>query len=397
VATPIAPVPVDEEETTSAPAVGRRRSRPKRLSEMFGRRIDAPIVGAAAETPSPWRWPKRPVIVALAIAAVGVTGWFTLPVLRGGSDSQSPRDDTNTAAPLQTAAPIVADPVIVDSTPASTVADDPAPIIESQPQRTQPPPTRVAPPVTAPAAVTELPPARVQPEPEPVPADTTPTPVPTRGRLEGTVRDARSDQPVAGAVVRIDSLRVSDTTDGGGAFSFVDLEPDTFTISVTGDGLLSTTEAVDVTVGETAHVTIGLRSPPTALAPDTVLGAGKWAEASWEEAESRLGRPIPVIEGMWIESFAQPSSGTRPRVRVAHLAESGERIILVVTRSGPAARPPNPRLTALRVMPASEAFPETTGTASYGGLVVTATATLSADELKSLLVGLAELIGEEGG
>jgi hypothetical protein len=100
---------------------------------------------------------------------------------------------------------------------------------------------------------------------------------------------------------------------------------------------------------------------------------------------------------MWIESFAQPSSGTRPRVRVAHLAESGERIILVVTRSGPAARPPNPRLTALRVMPASEAFPETTGTASYGGLVVTATATLSADELKSLLVGLAELIGEDGG
>ncbi len=391
----VAQLPEAEEETTGLPAAGRRRSSPKRLSELLGRkRIDAPIAGTATETQAPPpRWPTRTAIAALTIGAVGATGWIALRVLQGGSDSPEVLGGSAAVALLPTATPVNVDSVAIDSASVATlaVAEDTTPVFEA------PPPTRsVTPPAVAAPVAVEQPPARVEPQPEPVAVDTAPTPLPTHGHIAGTVRRAESDQPVVGAVVSIDSLGRSATTDAGGAFSFTDLEPGTVGIAVTGSGLLATTEAIDVTVGETVEVTIALRGPPTALSPDTVLAGEQWSESSLEDAESRLGRPIPVIEGLWIESFAEPSSGTRPRVRVAQLTETGERIVLVVARSGPAVRPPNPRLTALRVMPASAAFPVTTGSASYGGLMVSATTSLPADELKSLLVGLAELMDEEG-
>jgi hypothetical protein len=48
-------------------------------------------------------------------------------------------------------------------------------------------------------------------------------------------------------------------------------------------------------------------------------------------------------------------------------------------------------VTALRVIPASEAYPLTTGTVSFGSLLVTAKTSLAGDALRALLAKLAAL------
>src|ERR1700742_1512809 len=60
----------------------------------------------------------------------------------------------------------------------------------------------------------------------------------TTGGLSGTVVDAGSGAPVAGARVQISSpsQTASGTTDAGGHFAFSTLPPDTYSVSVTKTG-----------------------------------------------------------------------------------------------------------------------------------------------------------------
>jgi hypothetical protein len=136
-----------------------------------------------------------------------------------------------------------------------------------------------------------------------------------------------------------------------------------------------------------------LREPPAAAEPDEEMGGDQWALSDAAEAKAILGVPVPVISDLWIESIARPATGTRPRIRVAQLTDSGERISLVVSRSGPANRASIPRVTALRIIPPTEAYPITTGTASFGTLLVTAKSTLAAESLRALLQQLVEADG----
>jgi len=53
--------------------------------------------------------------------------------------------------------------------------------------------------------------------------------------------------------------------------------------------------------------------------------------------------------------------------------------------SGPAV------VTALRIMPASEAYPYSTGSASFGNILVTVKTSLTADALRPLLGRLSEI------
>jgi hypothetical protein len=80
-------------------------------------------------------------------------------------------------------------------------------------------------------------------------------------------------------------------------------------------------------------------------------------------------------------------------VRVAQLTPAGERIVLTETRAGAAVRGgPGPAVvTALRVMPPSEAYPFSTGTVSLGNVLITVKSGLAADTLKSLLGKLADV------
>ena len=103
-----------------------------------------------------------------------------------------------------------------------------------------------------------------------------------------------------------------------------------------------------------------------------------------------IGGPIGVIEGLTVESVARSTSGARARVRVVQLTEAGERIVLTETRSG-AAVTGAARVTAVRVMPPSEAYPLSTGTASLGNLLITVKSSLAADALRALLERLGEV------
>jgi hypothetical protein len=101
---------------------------------------------------------------------------------------------------------------------------------------------------------------------------------------------------------------------------------------------------------------------------------------------------LPGIQGLPVETVARSTSGSRPRVRVTQLAPSGERIVLTITRASAAATGPGSAvITALRVMPPSEAYPMSTGTVSMGNLLITARSTLAADALRAHLERLGHL------
>jgi hypothetical protein len=185
-------------------------------------------------------------------------------------------------------------------------------------------------------------------------------------------------------------LDLSTTTDATGSFSFDGVPAGSLSVAVELDGYMPEVETIVAEAGENIVLDLELRSPPNALEPDEELDGGQWAITDRAEAEIVLGSSVAIIAGLWIESIARPATGTRPRVRVAQLTESGERITLVESRSGPANVAAIPRVTALRIIPPTEAYPITTGTASFGNLLVTAKATLPADSLRSLLRRLSE-------
>jgi hypothetical protein len=182
-------------------------------------------------------------------------------------------------------------------------------------------------------------------------------------------------------------------TDASGAFSFTGVPAGTLSVVFTLDGFLPGSHGVVAAAGDTISLDLELRLPPSAVEPDVELDGDQWAISNREEAEIFLGRPVVIIEGLWVESIAIPATGARPRVRVAQLDDSGERITMVMSRSGPANVTALPRVRALHIVPPSEAYPITTGTASFGGLMVTAKSSLPAESLRALLRRLVEANG----
>jgi hypothetical protein len=67
-------------------------------------------------------------------------------------------------------------------------------------------------------------------------------------------------------------------------------------------------------------------------------------------------------------------------------------IVLTETRSGTPTRAPGPAVVnAVRVMPASKAYPFATGTVSLGNLLVTAKTSIAAEALRPLLERMGEI------
>jgi hypothetical protein len=126
--------------------------------------------------------------------------------------------------------------------------------------------------------------------------------------------------------------------------------------------------------------------------PDRELAGGGWASVDRAEAATIMGGTFGAIQGLPIESITRSLTGSRPRVRVVQLTAAGERIVLTETRSGQASRTPGPAaVTAVRVMPPSEAYPFSTGTVSLGNLLVTAKTSIAAETLRPLLERLGEI------
>ena len=235
-----------------------------------------------------------------------------------------------------------------------------------------------------------------------------PAPAPTVGIIRGVVHDAAGGT-VAGARVSVRGTALAAVADGSGAFEIRDVPDGQVALQVSADGYVAGSAQVRATAGAAVASDLTLARVPvkpaagpapvvtaTASEPDRELAAGGWAPIDRAEATSLLGGTLGAIQGLSIESLSKSTAGSRTRVRLAQVTQSGERIVLTETRAGAAVRGTSGPavVTALRVMPASEAYPWSTGTASFGNILVTVKTTLSADVLRPLLQKLGEVPGE---
>jgi len=99
----------------------------------------------------------------------------------------------------------------------------------------------------------------------------------TTGGLSGSVIDADSSAPVAGAQVTVNSpsQTTTATTDGSGRFTFLTLAPDTYTITVSKSGYQNATEPGQIVFADTVQVlAIRLSKALKTIARVAATGAG---------------------------------------------------------------------------------------------------------------------------
>ena len=413
-----APAPV---ETTAAPPVAKPASG-LQPSESNGRSAAASPVAArpagsekrAGQTVVLRLPPLRTLGVAAGIAGVALIGYIAGQLGGDGRSGQvaettaanalpataaaqtAPRTrtpavgpaGTSGAAPVQaapgTAAPTqqraLSQPATVTGAQPPRPAAEPRPVPREEAQRAAPVPvTAAAQPPAAPAAA-----PRVETPP--------PQPAPTVGIIRGVVRDA-SGRTLAGARVSLRGTTLSAVADGSGAYEIQNVPDGPVVVQAAAEGYVAGNADVRARAGATVAADLSLSRAPTAAEPDRDLAAGGWAAVDRAEATSTLGGTLGAIEGLSIESITKSTAGTRPRVRVVQLTQAGERIVLTETRAGAAVRGgAGPAVvTALRVMPPSEAYPFSTGTASLGNLLITVRSSLAADALRGLLERLGEV------
>ncbi len=358
-----------------------------------------PSDGAPSAAPGPQHWglPLRGLVTSAAIAVIALVGYLAGQV--GGGRAGRPGE----AVP-ETAATSSASRTGAQSKPPSEArGGDVRTRSRAAPLLAAP---RVGEPVAARGVVRQgdrpraaeaapaAPPAR-EPSPEPVaaaaPPVQAPPPAPTVGIIRGIVHDA-GGRAVSGARVIVRGTSLSATADGSGAFEIQDVPAGTATVQASADGFVAGSVQVQAAAGATVAATLTLARPAAAAAPDSELAAGGWLRVARADAMSALGGTLGLIPGLSIESIAQSAAGSRPRVRVAQLTPSGERIVLTETRAGADVRGgAGPAVvTSIRVMPASEAYPWSTGTVSFGNILVTAKTHLAADALRSYLGTMSE-------
>ena len=83
------------------------------------------------------------------------------------------------------------------------------------------------------------------------------------GTVKGSVTDYNTGLPIAGATVMLVPGNQTVSTDGGGQFEFVDLDPAQYTLSVQKSTYQANRKIVDVISGETVNTVIQLTKIPT--------------------------------------------------------------------------------------------------------------------------------------
>jgi Domain of unknown function (DUF4388)/Carboxypeptidase regulatory-like domain len=380
---PVAPVKAPSVTTPAEPQVATAAPVPAPVER------PAPQVKPAIAAPArAGLSPRLRVLAAVAVilAAVGL-GWVTAPLLQSGRGVEPAVTPPAQAAPAEPTAPPREE--VAAAVPVSPpVRQDAAPD-----QRAATPEVRA--PATRPAPPPERRPATVAPAPVPA--------APAVGSVRGVVRDAATGAPLAGVRIAVAGTSLSALTDAAGMFVITDVTPGSVSLAASAGDRPAASHDVVVQAGGIAQAEFSLEPAPPPAAPPAVpvapvapvvpaeadeeLAAGGWVSSDLASAAGTLGIPLAVIPGLYMESVSVPESGGRPRVRVAQLTASGQRIVLTQTRAG-APVPGTPRVTALRIIPASQTYPLTTGTASFGNLLVTAKAAMPGDALRALLATL---------
>jgi hypothetical protein len=324
-----------------------------------------PVATRAAEVGRGRAASRRPLGIAAAIAAVGVLA-FAAGRLGGGSGGGS--EAVTEAAAAEVAAPPAVEPA---AAPPSATEREPPRTVASAPT---PPAARDAPPTQRPSAPAQVaaaaPPPRATPEvrapPQPARQPVAP-PAAAAAPAPATPPPAQRAEPQPAVAQPAPAAAPAPTA-----------------------------PAQATPPPAAAAPAPAAAAPPAAPAaapsqPDRELAAGGWSPLDRAEAVSLLGGTLGVIEGLRVESIARSTTGSRPRIRVVQVAETGERITLTETLAGANVRSPGPaRVTSVRVMPPSEAYPLSTGTVSFGSLLITVRSSLAADALQTLLGRLSD-------
>jgi len=347
-------------------------------------------------------FPLRSLAVAAGLACVALIGYMAGQLGRRDRAGQTGETtEANTLAPTAAQAQARAPSRANESRGKSRVPVESA---ERGPAPSQPaaPPSRTAQPGRV-RAQTPLPAATVAAAPAPRAEAPPAAPAPTVGVIRGVVRDAAGGT-VAGARVSVRGTTLAAVADGAGTYEIRDVPDGPVSLQASADGFVAGGAQARATAGAvvSADLTLARIPPPApvvaapaaaASEPDRELAAGGWAPVGRADATTVLGGTLGAIQGLSIESITQSTSGTRTRIRIAQITASGERIVLTETRAGAAVRGGSGPavVTALRVMPASEAYPWSTGTASLGNILVTVKTKLAADALRPLLQHLGEI------
>lgn len=104
----------------------------------------------------------------------------------------------------------------------------------------------------------------------------------TTGSLRGRVTDAGSGAPIAGVRVTVESpsLRQSATSDAGGNFIFISLDPDTYAVRAEKNGFDPTSQpGVSVFANQSTYVNLALASTLKTIARVSARGAGSLVRA----------------------------------------------------------------------------------------------------------------------
>jgi hypothetical protein len=348
-------------------------------------------------------YPVKRLAIAAGIVFVAVLGFMAGQLgSRGGRSQIAAATAAGEGSP---AAESLAVPAVEVTREPSRVVGEPAPA-ESVTQgaaapRASPAAARTEVPSRRSAEPAALPRERPRPAAPAPPAPTPTQPVasavevppaaPTVGIVRGVVHDA-GGRVVPGARVSVRGTALSAVTDGSGAFEIRDVPGGPATVLASADGFVAGSADVRVQAGAETSANLALSRPVAAAEPDEELAAGGWAPVDRAEAASILGGTLGAIEGLPIESISKSTAAGRARVRVAQLTQAGQRIVLTETRAGAAVRAAGPVVvTALRVIPPSDAYPWSTATASFGNVLITVKTSVAVDALRSMLARLSEV------
>jgi len=393
--------PVERRATTAAvraaagppaPDAGAARAEPRRL-ERFRAGGEVGTADSGKTSTHHQAFPVRSLAIAAVIACVAFIGYVAGQITRGGRPGRlGLAADANAEAQSVTqtgARPAPAPTAPAPAAPAAVVTPPPP----SHPAQVE----HGAPPTRAPRPVATRTPAPA-PRPAPVaaqPAPPAPPPAPTTGVVRGVVRDAAGGT-VGGARVTVRGTALSAVADGSGAFEIPDVPAGQVALQASADGYVPGGAQAQASAGGSVSADISLsrvQRPTASCDADRELAAGGWTPIDRAAATSTLGGTLGAIQGLSIESITASTSGPRTRVRIAQLTSTCDRVVLTETRAGANVRGGSGPavVTALRIMPASEAYPYSTGSASFGNILVTVKTSLTADALRPLLGRLSEI------
>lgn len=167
----------------------------------------------------------------------------------------------------------------------------------------------------------------------------------TTGRVVGTVHDASSDQPVAGATVSIQGTEVRSLTDAEGRFVLTDVAVGEQTVSAEMIGYSVATQVVEVAASEAVTIRFDLASSAIELEGLVVVGYGTQRAQdvtgsvstvrSEEIREVATSNPIEALKGRAagvdiISNGFRPGDGVRVRVRGTRSMEADNEPLYVV-------------------------------------------------------------------